>query len=75
MSKEKVSVTVKGSERDFDVQWDESITSCRDCGEAICFGETKKGKWVPFDPPQDPQEICAIHWDTCAAKKKEEPVF
>ena len=59
---------VKGSKSVFDVVWNEKPGQCRDCGEEVGFGKTKRDKWVLFNLPCDPSEPAVIHWDTCPTK-------
>jgi hypothetical protein len=46
-----------------------SYTECRSCGAQIGFAHTKKGKWVPFDPPAEGAESATPHWATCPSSK------
>lgn len=65
MPKDEIVVSVKGTYGTFDVVWDGEIVPCSGCGEEIGFAKTKKGKFMPIDPPADDNSPVDCHFDTC----------
>lgn len=65
------SVLQDGKPITFAVFWNGEPADCKNCGELIGFGMTKKSKWVPFDL----DEKHTVHFNTCAQspKKEEDP--
>ena len=65
-----IPVTLKGQGDDgeftFEAMTDDSTKECSKCGEPIGFAKTRKGKWVPFDPSDDENSPCDVHFNTCA---------
>lgn len=42
---------------------------CKDCGAAIEWWKTAKGKSVPFNPIANDHDLVARHWETCPNAK------
>ncbi len=40
--------------------------TCRSCGEEILWCMTEKGKYMPVDAPEAPDEKTISHFATCA---------
>jgi hypothetical protein len=63
-----ISQTINGSNGEFDVTWSGRPGKCRDCGEPVGFGKTKRGRWILFNIPEVEGEIADVHWASCDGK-------
>jgi hypothetical protein len=67
-----ISVTLRGQGEDgeftFEAMTDEVVKECKYCGEGISYAKTRKGKWVPFDPGDDENTPCDVHFNTCSGR-------
>ena len=67
-----IPVTLKGQGDDgpfeFEAMTNGTTSECRNCGEDISFAKTRKGKFVPFDPGDDENSPCDVHFNTCAGR-------
>jgi hypothetical protein len=64
--KEEIRLDIKWKDGStFAAVWNGSTSECRGCGAEIGFAKTKKGKWIPFDPPEDESQPVEPHWSTC----------